>query len=268
MIVSLRPGAHGADVALMQERLQRAGYQVATTNVYDEATEQAVMALQADSNLVVDGIFGPKSFMALMGSCQPRHLSAADLVRAADQLGVPLATVRAVNEVESRGQGFLPDGRPVILFERHVFYKQLQEHGIDPEPVAARFPHLCSRERGGYQGGPAEYMRLEAAKQIHLAAAYESASWGAFQVMGYHWQALDYPSVNDFVRRMQEDEAAHLEAFTRFIAHEPALLAALKGRKWPAFAKGYNGPDYARNLYDAKLVQAYAKYAGQDKVAA
>ncbi|WP_328515044.1 N-acetylmuramidase domain-containing protein [Ralstonia pseudosolanacearum] len=34
--------------------------------------------------------------------------------------------MRAVNEVESRGSGFLPDGRPVILFERHVMYRQLQ----------------------------------------------------------------------------------------------------------------------------------------------
>jgi hypothetical protein len=266
--VSLRPGSHGADVAQLQQRLQRAGYQLDATNVYDEATVGAVMALQAASNLVVDGIFGPKSFMALMGSYQPKHLTAADLVCAAEQLGLTLATVRAVNEVESRGQGFLPDGRPVILFERHVFYKQLQEHGIDPEPIAAKWPHICAKERGGYQGGPAEYIRLEAAKQIHLAAAYEAASWGAFQVMGYHWQALGYASAPDFVRCMQQDEAAHLDAFVRFIAHEAPLQAALKARKWPAFAKGYNGPDYAANLYDAKLAQAYAKYAALDEVAA
>jgi hypothetical protein len=266
--VSLRPGSHGAEVQQLQERLQRAGYQVATTNVYDDATVAAVRALLAASGLVVDGIFGPKSFMALMGSIQPKHLAAADLVRAADQLGVNLASVRAVNEVESRGQGFLPDGRPVILFERHVFYKQLQEHGIDPEPIAAKYPNICAQERGGYHGGAAEYIRLETAKQIHLAAAYESASWGAFQVMGYHWSALGYASASEFVRLMQQDEASHLDAFVRFIAHEAPLLAALKARKWPAFAKGYNGPAYAANLYDVKLARAYDKYAELDKEAA
>lgn len=266
--VLLLPGSHGADVSQLQERLQRAGYQVATTSIYDDATVGAVMALQAASGLVVDGVFGPKSFMALMGSIQPKHLAAADLVRAAGQLGVPLASVRAVNEVESRGQGFLPDGRPVILFERHVFYKRLQEHGIDPEPIAAKWPNICNKERGGYHGGAAEYVRLETAKQIHPAAAYEACSWGAFQVMGYHWQPLDYASVFDFVRLMQQDEASHLDAFVRFIAHEAPLLAALKARKWPAFAKGYNGPNYADNLYDVKLARAYDKYAALAKEAA
>jgi hypothetical protein len=29
---------------------------------------------------------------------------------------------------------------------------------------------------------------------------------------------------------------------------------------WAAFAKGYNGPGYAKNAYDVKLAQAYAKF--------
>ncbi len=263
----LRHGARGDDVGLLQQRLQRAGYKVAQTNVYDDATERSVMALQAANNLVVDGIYGPKSFMALVGAAQARHLSDADLVRAAAQLGVPLATVRAVNEVESRGEGFLPDGRPVILFERHKFYQQLQKHGIDPAPIAAKYPNLCNPEAGGYRGGEAEHARLEQAKQIHLQAAYESASWGSFQVMGYHAEDLGYPGVIDFVRCMYENEAAHLEAFVRYVNYA-GLAGHLKARKWAAFAKGYNGPAYARNLYDAKLAQAYAKYAEAEKAAA
>lgn len=266
-MIVLRHGDHGEAVGLLQQRLQRAGYAVPRTNLFDAATERAVMALQEQNNLVVDGIYGPKSFMALVGSSQPRHLSAADLERAADQLGVPLATVRAVNEVESRGQGFLEDGRPAILFERHKFYERLQEHGIDPAPIAAKFPNLCNPEAGGYQGGAAEYARLEHAKQIHLVAAYESASWGAFQVMGYHWQALGYASAIDFVTRMYENEAAHLDAFVRYVVH-CGLVAPLKARKWAQFAKGYNGPAYARNLYDAKLAQAYEKYSQLAKAAA
>lgn len=264
---TLRYGSRGEDVGLLQQRLQRAGYAVAQTSVYDEATERAVMALQTARGLVVDGIYGAKSFMALVGASQPRHLSDADLVRAAGQLGVPLATVRAVNEVESRGEGFLPDGRPVILFERHQFYKQLQKHGIDPAPIAAKYPNLCNPEPGGYRGGEAEYARLEHAKQIHLEAAYESASWGAFQVMGYHAEDLGYPGVIDFVRCMYENEAAHLEVFVRYVIHFD-LVAPLKARKWAQFAKGYNGPAYARNLYDVKLARAYDKYTELAKVVA
>lgn len=259
-------GDQGEDIALLQRRLIRAGYTLDVTHIYDAATEQAVMALQRAANLVVDGIAGPKTFIALAGASQPKNLCDADLVKAAETLGVAVAAIRAVNEVESRGRGMLSDGRPVILFERHVFWHQLEQHGINPAPIAEQMPKLVSQTPGGYQGGPAEYVRLASAQLIHAGAANESASWGAFQIMGYHWKTLDYAGVDDFVARMRNSEADQLDAFVRFIAQDATLLAALKGRKWAQFAKAYNGPDYARNLYDAKLAQAYAKYA--EKVAA
>ncbi|MEG6992119.1 N-acetylmuramidase domain-containing protein, partial [Pseudomonas aeruginosa] len=49
--------------------------------------------------------------------------------------------------------------------------------------------------------------------------------------------------------------------FVRFIEADPALLKALKGRKWAEFARRYNGPAYARNLYDVKLERAYARHS-------
>jgi hypothetical protein len=67
---------------------------------------------------------------------------------------------------------------------------------------------------------------------------------------------------------MENSEGDQLDAFVRFVAADASLLAALKARKFPQFAKGFNGPNYARNLYDAKLVQAYLKYANTDKAAA
>lgn len=264
-----RLGDYGDDVGLLQRRLIRAGYRLEVTHLYDAATEASVMALQTKTGLVVDGIAGPKTQAALStGQRDPKHLSDGDLVKAADALGVPLACVRAVNEVESTGSGFLIDGRPAILFERHKFWKQLQARGIDPAPLAVKNPNILSQTRGGYLGKAAEYTRLASAELIDAGAAYESASWGAFQVMGYHWQRLGYSSVDDFVARMENSEGDQLDAFVRYVAADPALLAALKGRKWAVFAKGYNGPDYAANLYDAKLAQAYLKYAGPDKAAA
>lgn len=266
-----KPGDMGETVALLQRRLARAGYPVAETHIYDRVTENAVKAMQAAAGLVVDGIAGPKTMTALSGIVPPHFLTAADLVKAAGTLGVDLAAVRAVNEVESRGHGMLPEnGKPVILFERHVFWKQLQAHGIDPAPAAAKWPSIVSQERGGYRGGAAEYQRLASAIMIDRAAALESCSWGLFQIMGYHWKALGYDSVDQFVACMEASEGEQLEAFVRFVALEDnkALLAALKARKWSAFARGYNGAAYAENLYDVKLARAYAKYAEADKVAA
>jgi hypothetical protein len=236
--------------------------------VYDQATVQAVKALQVNRGLVVDGIAGPKTFVALSAGRLEHHLTGADLEKAAVALGVELAAVRAVNEVESKGHGMLSEGKAVILFERHVFWKRLDAAGIDPAPAAAKWPSLVSRQRGGYQGGAAEYVRLRTACMIDRAAALESCSWGAFQIMGYHWQALGYTSVEDFVARMDKSEGEQLEAFVRFIANDKGLLAALKARQWAKFARLYNGPAYAENLYDIKLARAYAKYAGEDKAAA
>src|SRR5260370_5919444 len=124
----LRYGDRGDDVALLQRRLTRAGLPVGEAHVFDHATESAVMELQRARGLVIDGIAGPKTFAALACARLSVHLSDADLIAAAETLNVPVAAIRAVNEIESRGQGFLPDGRPVILFERHVFYKRLRKY--------------------------------------------------------------------------------------------------------------------------------------------
>ncbi|WLE59273.1 N-acetylmuramidase family protein [Burkholderia plantarii] len=259
---ALRFGDVGDDVGLLQRRLRAAGYVLDVTHHYDTTTGRAVEAVQRAAGLVVDGIAGPKTQSALAtGYRDPKHLADTDITAAAVKLDVPVACVRAVNEVESTGSGFLTDGRPKILFERHVFYRQLAAHGIDPAPIAAKYPNIVSQTAGGYSGGAAEYGRLAAAELIHEGAALESASWGAFQVLGENWERLEYAGVDEFVSLMESGEAAQLDAFVRFVGADAKLLAALKARKWVAFAAGYNGPTYRQNLYDVKLERAYERYA-------
>lgn len=265
----LKFGARGLAVSALQTQLVKAGYPLDVSAVFDEATETAVRALQRARGLVNDGKVGDKTRAALGGLDTSKLLRESDLVQAADRLGVPLASIKAVNEVESAGNGFLPDGRPCILFERHIFYARLQEHGIDPAPHAARFPGIVNTKRGGYAGGVAEYTRIATAIQISRPAALEAASWGAFQIMGYHWQRLGHESVEAFVTAQQQSEGAQLAAFVAFIETDGALHKALIGRKWAVFARGYNGPAYAENLYDVKLARAYERYAASaGKVAA
>jgi hypothetical protein len=93
------------------------------------------------------------------------------------------------------------------------------------------------------------------------AIAYQSCSWGQFQIMGYHWQRLGFADIDAFVSAMQSSEASQLAAFARFIETDPALLKALKARKWADFARLYNGPAYKANLYDTKLARAYERYS-------
>lgn len=269
-MTTLRHGDRSQAVRILQKNLNQQGARLIVDGDYGEVTEAAVRAYQLKVGLVADGIASGKTQAALAGADCQRLLKNVDLVNAAERLGVPLASVYAVNEVESKGAGFLDNGKPVILFERHVMYRQLtkvRHEGDDAEALkhhadqlAAINPAIVNPKSGAYAGGTAEHQRLANARLIDDTVALESASWGAFQIMGFHWQRLGYSSVQDFIAAMSAGESQQFEAFVRFIQTDPALHKALKGRKWAEFAKLYNGPDYQRNLYDIKLQRAYERH--------
>ncbi|GLQ93463.1 N-acetylmuramidase family protein [Dyella acidisoli] len=257
---TLRTGDHGADVTVLQQRLHRVGHPVVIDGWYGPTTEAAVRAFQRSRHLIEDGIAGPRTQSALLGTVDPRALTQADIERAAAELGCEGAAINAVVEVESPRTGYLPDGRVVILFERHVFWRQLQAHGIDPTTVQAPVS-ILSQARGGYVGGVAEYARLAQAAAIAQEPAMEACSWGRFQIMGHHARALRYASATAMAAAFAAGEAEQLQAFVRFVENDAELFKALRNRKWAAFARSYNGPGYADNLYDVKLAKAYARHA-------
>ncbi len=273
-MTTLRHGDRSQAVRILQKNLNNHGAQLTVDGDYGDATETAVRAHQLKVGLVADGIAGPKTQNSLAGGDCVQLLKNADLVNAAQRLDLPLASVYAVNEVESRGKGFLDNGKPVILFERHIMYRQLatpRHDGDDAaelkrqaDQLALTNPALVNPKAGGYVGGTAEHQRLSNARLIDDTAALESASWGAFQIMGFHWKRLGYASVQDFVAAMSASESQQFDAFVRFIETDPALHKALKARKWAEFAKLYNGPNYQRNLYDIKLQRAYERHEGCD----
>ncbi|MGE7094721.1 N-acetylmuramidase domain-containing protein [Pseudomonas fulva] len=277
-MTTLRHGDRSQLVRDLQRMLNDRGAKLIADGVFGDATEEAVRAYQAKAGLVSDGIAGPKTLAGLQGLDTGKLLKHADLVQASLRLGVPVAAVYALNEVESKGLGFLDNGRPVILYERHVMYNRLQlvrSPDDDQEQLqqralllAKQAPTLVNPKAGGYIGGTAEHQRLAQARQLDDVAALESASWGAFQVMGYHWQRLGYPSIHDFVAAMNRSEADHLEAFVRYIEADTSLIKALKALKWATVAKLYNGPDYQRNLYDVKLERAFERHQDRALVAA
>jgi hypothetical protein len=270
-MTTLRHGDRSQAVLILQKNLNKHGANLVPDGHYGDATEAAVRTYQVKVGLVADGVAGTKTQTSLAGGDCTQLLRNTDLMTAADRLGVPLASIYAVNEVESKGKGFLDNGKPVILFERHIMYRQLaktRHPGDDAaelkrhaDQLAVANPALVNPKSGGYSGGTAEHQRLAMARLIDDTAALESASWGAFQIMGFQWQRLGYASVQDFVAAMSAGESQQFDAFTRFIETDPALHKALKARKWAEFAKLYNGPDYLRNLYDTKLQRAYERHA-------
>lgn len=256
----LREGDHGPDVTRLQRQLSTAGHTTGIDGLFGPATESALRDYQHLQGLVADGIAGPKTWAMLGGKPLPATLKQADLIEAADTLDIDLAALMAVNEVESRGRGFI--GRlPVVLFERHIMYRRLEHNGRNAAELAAAHPRLVNTSPGGYTGGTAENVRLNAARRIDDTSGAESASYGLFQIMGYHATRIGYDSVTAFADAMAQSEAHQLHAFIAFIQADKTLLKSLRAHKWAAFAKRYNGPAYARNDYDHKLAAAHRRHA-------
>ena len=61
---------------------------------------------------------------------------------------------------------------------------------------------------------------------------------------------------------MTRSEEAQLDAFVRFVSSRSSMAEALRKKDWTSFAIAYNGPGYKKNRYDAKLAEAYERFAG------
>jgi hypothetical protein len=179
-----------------------------------------------------------------------------DFETAAHILDCDVAAIKAVAEVESRGDGFLEDGRAKILFEGHIFYKYTKGAYVDSHPTICYHPWT----KKFYVGGAGEYDRLVEAERLNKNAARMSISCGKFQIMGFNFPICGFASVDEFYDAMQADEKSHLDAFCKYLKHN-GLDNALREHKWKDFAKGYNGSEYWKNNYDKKLEQAYDKYS-------
>jgi len=177
-------------------------------------------------------------------------------------IGVEPAVIKAVAEVESSGDGFLPTGHPKILFEPHKFWQQLKARGIDPTKITGA-SDILYKDWGSkpYGKNSAQPERLERAIKINKDAALSSASWGKFQVMGFNYELAGFATLDAFVAAMHIDEDQHLHAFVNFVKNKN-LVQYLVTKNWPKFAEGFNGSGYKQNKYDEKLAAAYNKFKG------
>jgi hypothetical protein len=180
-------------------------------------------------------------------------LSSDGLASVATMLRVFGPEVWTVVAVETSGCGYLPDRRPQILFERHIFHKltggQFDDGSIsDPTP-------------GGYGArGANQYERLAIAITKDRKAALQSASWGMGQIMGENFAVAGFPSVEAMVAAMSQSEDAQLTAMGNFLMGT-GLNTPLQAHNWASFARGYNGPNYAINRYDVRLNSEFLKYS-------
>ena len=190
-----------------------------------------------------------------------KKLTTEQIQTIAKDNNIPYAALRAVIEVECKGSGFNSDNTPVILFERHIFRRQLIANGKKAlaDRLVKERPDLCYTSMGAYGKYSQQHDRLAQASKYDRTSALESASWGIGQVMGFHWKSLGYPTLQSFINAMYRDEASQLDAMIRYIKVNK-LDVHLRNLNWASFAKGYNGASYKVNKYDEKLEAAYNKF--------
>ena len=277
----LKRGSSGPEVTNLQQRLEKLGFDPnGIDGDFGPGTYAAVIAFQNSKGLKADGKVGPNTLAALnltgdaaTASSSPpvaettngdgdaglsRTLTDNDYKQAAELLKCEIAAIKAVAQVESDGGGFLPDGRPKILFERHKF------HEFTGGAFAAKHPDISNPSQGGYgvTGGIHQWDRFNEAFALNPTAAIQACSWGKFQAMGFNFKRCGFATLDDFHAAMLKSEREHLKAFCNFITNSN-LDGALRNRKWATFALRYNGRTYRKNKYDTKLAAAYIKYSKQ-----
>jgi hypothetical protein len=214
--------------------------------------------------LVVDGKPGPATRAAFLQVFVNRAAPAvtdADIKRIADRLGATPRQVRAVAAVESSGAGWDHAGRLKCLYERHYGWKRFRILN----------PLLSNPAPGGYTNDADKDGINDSWEKVADAAltfkepnkAFECASWGAFQIMGAWALKLGYGSPVEFVWDLSRSEAAHYEAFVRYIEKFGLVGAFRKVDGNPinctALAEGYNGPK--QKGYDVKIAAAFRRLA-------
>jgi hypothetical protein len=196
------------------------------------------------------------------------EISDATFKSMAEQFDCEIAAIKAVTFTESAGSGFLENGLPDILFERHHFYaltdpnvKRIKKKGSKPLPHPyAKFSDICSPKGGGYgSAGIHQYERLVKAGRLNLEAAIMSCSWGAFQVLGEYWDKFGYSSAEELANDCIKSIDGQVKIFCGFLnmPEKKSAIKALKSKDWTKFTAAYNGgkwettnPKYPTNMAD------------------
>lgn len=186
------------------------------------------------------------------------HLTEEDFRIVAKELGVEVAAVKAVVEIEAGKamKGFWAPGIPVINFDR-TMYNKMRSRAVDKSGAKGeKVPPGLS----GY--ALSEWTQLINARRSNAQGANMGTFWGMFQIGGFNYRLCGCESVNEFVRLMSYSELKQLELFAAFITNT-GMVADLKAKNWAAFARKYNGTSYARRGYHTRMAAAYRRYSSK-----
>ncbi len=185
-------------------------------------------------------------------------LTEEDFREVAERLGVEVAAIKAVVEIEAgqTHEGFSAPGKPLINFDLSMFRRFAAKRGINLSKYSKSHAVVFNSHRGLQSRAN---RRLDAARTINPHAAIEGTFWGMFQIGGFNWDKCGCSSIEEFEERMSRSERDQLDMFAEFIT-STGLVKHLRTKNWAAFARGYNGPAYARRAYHTRMAAAYNRH--------
>jgi hypothetical protein len=181
-------------------------------------------------------------------------------------LNIPASSVVAVLAAESGGRTFGPDGRIIIRFEVHLFYRNWGEQNqavfnryfaYDTSAPANAWkshrwrPDENSQWQNVHTDQKQEWTVFEFARKLDDTSALFSTSMGAPQVMGFNFRRLGYDSVQRMFENFTRSAHAQVIAMFDFVKGTGATseaIGALQKGDFLTFASIYNGPPTPRRM--------------------
>ena len=194
-----------------------------------------------------------------------RRLAQGDVGDAARWLGVETAVLLSFMEVEAAGRGFDGRARPKMLFEPHVFWREL---GAGQKRDRAAREGLAYSNWGAAKYPADSYPRLRSAMSIDQGAALRSASWGLGQIMGFNSAAAGHQSVESMIQSAIQGEREQLWSMVTLM-RTWGMVPMLTGRdftkasSWEPAALKWNGAGFATHNYHGRIADAYLKHSGR-----
>ncbi len=187
-------------------------------------------------------------------SARYQHLTEEDFQIVAKELGVEVAVIKAVVEIEAGKamKGFWAPGVPVVNFDASMCARFRKKGKATPDK-SAKVPSGLS----GY--AKKEWTQLVNARHRDSRSANLGTFWGMFQIGGFNYKQCGCESIDEFVRLMSFSELEQLELFAAFVKNT-GMLKYLKAKDWAGFSLKYNGPSYKRRGYHTRMAAAYARY--------
>ena len=171
-------------------------------------------------------------------------------------LKIDPAVAVAILCVESTGRGFARDGRMIIRFENHIFWKYWgKSHQSDflthfkfnqrrpwrghkfRKNLRAKWVSFHKKSQAG------EWKAFEFARSKHQRFSTYSISMGMPQIMGFNHQRIGYESVKKMFDSFSRNEKNQIIGLFDFInCANSKMIRALRRKDFLTFARLYNGP--------------------------